>query len=288
MGNNTEKKYSDPIVQAMMCSYHGKDFAEDLLKQPNGLKVDNSKKLFRQVKQNLELSNGDNNDFFCWILRARSFYDSTVVLGAFLNLDNIPDFLDFGKTYTEKLTSASIYPSFFYLASHSIELLLKSLAIYSGYKFDELSKELKGNAHNLNKILLAIKKNNFILPEFTDGEKEIIKNMNFVVSHGVIKYPNSKSNKSEFFDGLQESVFIYGNEIRKMWKTKNDPSPKLQLGDIVDVGDKIVKIVSDNDKYYEFQYIEPNMENSLNVNTYKNLWNKIYTSVEEKVLKDIS
>jgi len=266
--DKTKRMYYDDIfVAASMFKNHGVNFVKP---ENNGIKdVDCNlhKEMGKQVAYNTELTRGNNNDFCDWVSRARSFHDSAMVLASILENPMSGLFFSDIESYTlGKGNPETIYPSFFYISSHSIELLLKGVAIFSGKRYDEL----KPLGHDIDKILSTIKNTDYPFPRLSKGDYVILRNMSLVIGSGVVKYPNGKKNTNDIYKTIEESLIVDG--IIRSDKEKVEKSP---------VGVILEKTASG----YKVQEKIALLENSLNIETYKSLWNKIYKSLE-KALAD--
>lgn len=270
--------YSDPIIAAMMHKHHGVKYSNMKSGSKPKLPSKEIQKMSKQVLHNSELVRGDNEDYFDWVFRARSFHDSAKLLGYFSEADVFPNFLEIGKTYMLKDRGpVSIYPSFFYVASHSIELLLKGVAIFSGSTF----KDLSNHNHDIEKLIVTTKQNGFSLPKFTKGELIILRNMNLVIKHGVVKYPNSKRGGNDIYKMIRDSISIDGKE---RYVNKKSDSPSDQNSAIQSM---VFQILSTHGEQYKVREKLAILENSLDNNNYSSIWNKISNALEKAVVKNL-
>ena len=259
--------YDDTITAAMMFKHHGVKFDKNNHQHKTKPISQHALAIMgNQVSYNLELVRGDNEDFFDWVFRARSFYDSAVLLVYFLehklDLELIQRHF---KSYTlGENGPVSIYPSFFYIASHSIELLLKGIAIFSGSTY----KEVLASNHNIENLLDNINKSNFPLPTFTIGEKNILKNMS-LVGTGLVRYPNNRSNTPDGYNIISKSILRDGKE-----RLQNEHPHK----------SPVYKIISKNEDQCRVKELVAIMENSLNKDTYCRIWDKLHGTLEQEVL----
>ena len=161
----------------------------------------------RQTLYNFEITRGDNNDYLQWAFRANSFYDAALILAAKLEEPQTKTIRINGEEYKFENGDQipfSFYPAFFYVASHSIELILKAIALQSDCDLDLIIK----SGHKLQYCIEIIKNTDFPFPKISEPENTIIKNMELVLSTGVVKYPNAKYNSDNIYKDIKASLFI--------------------------------------------------------------------------------
>ena len=227
----------------------------------------------KQVLYNLEITRGDSSDYLEWAFKANSFHDAALILASHLEMHTADTIEISGHKYTfenRSQTPFSFYPAFFYVAAHSIELILKAIGIQASIPLDIITR----NGHKLRDLIDSINQTSFLLPNLTTGEMLIIKNLELVLITGAVKYPNAKGNTEQIYSSIKADILQETEERVMVDKTDNNTA--------------VVGIIEDiSESHYTIKKIKAVEDSSLNIVTYSQLWRKFSDSLDKAVAKEL-